>query len=649
MIEKNKLILLFILITVLMPSNSFGALNNSLISYYNFDADSFADSLGNYNYTNHGTVNITGILLDSRNYTGTEYIDSNANPAYSGITSNNTINIWVYRSTNTAEEHLISSQGTGINPLLTAFINNAFYTRFESSTTAKCNLDNYNLPIPRNVWNMITIVRNVTNISIYVNGTLNTTTACQNTTQFIISDQAVKTNIGRKSSAEGKYFKGRIDEIGIWNRSLSSGEVNELYNSGSGLAYPFSPSINITYPTSNNSNFIYNSNINFTINNNVSAMDKCWYGTNDNYNSTPVTCNGTLSNNLQIGSVYNITVYANDSSNNVVSQTVYNISVIMNLIVDAHNKTFNDDSNQVSTTFVGALIQANNDIEVIYINLSSRNTGKNCLIYDLQNNLLYNYTIVNISCQTNFSMMKGTIYRIVTSSDVNWKGGQTALAAAPVNATNVYFINGTYRIGTTWYNATQYFAIQNITSYVQLGDDYYNINSSRLLPDPAYYNSTLIGLCSTANANASYLNITATLYFNGTNVSQVTTNNSISNTEINVLNYSTDKMEGDTFILECSATNGINSTGLLNSTELTISAYIRHVLGTIKDKYAAPIANAIIMLIRQTDYMIYNTTSNASGDWQVAVPGGYNYSASAYNPSNITQGGTLRPSIEVPR
>ncbi|KAA3644794.1 MAG: hypothetical protein DWQ07_15420 [Chloroflexi bacterium] len=35
------------------------------------------------------------------------------------------------------------------------------------------------------------------------------------------------------------YHDGRIDELGFWKRLLTSDERNELYNSGSGLAYPF--------------------------------------------------------------------------------------------------------------------------------------------------------------------------------------------------------------------------------------------------------------------------------------------------------------------------------------------------------------------------------------------------------------------------
>lgn len=35
------------------------------------------------------------------------------------------------------------------------------------------------------------------------------------------------------------YFKGKLDEIGIWSKELSAAEVTSLYNGGAGLTYPF--------------------------------------------------------------------------------------------------------------------------------------------------------------------------------------------------------------------------------------------------------------------------------------------------------------------------------------------------------------------------------------------------------------------------
>lgn len=37
-----------------------------------------------------------------------------------------------------------------------------------------------------------------------------------------------------------QVYDGEIDELGIWNRALTDSEATYLYNSGSGLTYPFS-------------------------------------------------------------------------------------------------------------------------------------------------------------------------------------------------------------------------------------------------------------------------------------------------------------------------------------------------------------------------------------------------------------------------
>ena len=43
----------------------------------------------------------------------------------------------------------------------------------------------------------------------------------------------------------GSYqHTGSLDEVGVWTKTLNSSEITSLYNSGSGLAYPFSQSIN---------------------------------------------------------------------------------------------------------------------------------------------------------------------------------------------------------------------------------------------------------------------------------------------------------------------------------------------------------------------------------------------------------------------
>jgi hypothetical protein len=47
------------------------------------------------------------------------------------------------------------------------------------------------------------------------------------------------------SDGVSSYLDGVIDEVAIWTRALSSGEVASIYNSGNGLQYPFTIAYNL--------------------------------------------------------------------------------------------------------------------------------------------------------------------------------------------------------------------------------------------------------------------------------------------------------------------------------------------------------------------------------------------------------------------
>lgn len=73
----------------------------------------------------------------------------------------------------------------------------------------------------------------------YLNGTL-----LVNNSVGTINDRTAaqdEWNIGTINGfgAGDNYVSGILDEVGIWNRSLTPSEVTELWNNGSGLAYPF--------------------------------------------------------------------------------------------------------------------------------------------------------------------------------------------------------------------------------------------------------------------------------------------------------------------------------------------------------------------------------------------------------------------------
>lgn len=69
--------------------------------------------------------------------------------------------------------------------------------------------------------------------SLYINGTLQTTSVNDNT----LEPSCDSTKFGRNCASVENHFQGVIDEIGMWNRTLNSTEVDFLYNSGSARDY----------------------------------------------------------------------------------------------------------------------------------------------------------------------------------------------------------------------------------------------------------------------------------------------------------------------------------------------------------------------------------------------------------------------------
>lgn len=114
---------------------------------------------------------------------------------------------------------------------------NLFYFRIIGATeTINC----YTLfnPVPGE-WTMITGIYNGTNVSVYVNGTIDR--VCSNPGVYNVTQDLY---IG-SNHAETNNFNGTIDEVRIYNRSLSAAEILKLY----GLYDPYINNYTYTYST----------------------------------------------------------------------------------------------------------------------------------------------------------------------------------------------------------------------------------------------------------------------------------------------------------------------------------------------------------------------------------------------------------------
>jgi hypothetical protein len=279
-----------------------GSSNNN-VAYYKLDGTSgvVIDELGINNGTNNGaTRGVTGKINDAFYFDGTnDYVDLNGEL----ITEQQefTVNLWAKPnlSSDSNNNLLISQtadaagrQRVGIQQLgdvWRAITSQSDNTQIFAISTTTADTSGYQ---------MITITRNSTHINIYINGTKEANATWDGTD---ISNSNEMWIGSRSPTSSAKYWNGSLDEIGIWNRSLSDLEILNLYNGGSGL--PFGEgesniSISLNYPTNGSSvsgNITFNSilNASSTITNITNTTLFVWYDNGTIFTTQSETLNGT--------------------------------------------------------------------------------------------------------------------------------------------------------------------------------------------------------------------------------------------------------------------------------------------------------------------------------------------------------------------
>jgi hypothetical protein len=83
-------------------------------------------------------------------------------------------------------------------------------------------------PSSDTAWHMLTMTYDGTTIKIYLDGTLVTSV----TDTIVLSTQ--ETWIGNQKANSNREWYGQIDEVGFWNKALSTTEISNLYNNGNG-------------------------------------------------------------------------------------------------------------------------------------------------------------------------------------------------------------------------------------------------------------------------------------------------------------------------------------------------------------------------------------------------------------------------------
>lgn len=248
-------IFLFVAFTIIMSNIAVAGLTDSLLAYYGCDegTGNLIDSTGKYTLSQTGTVaNASGKIGSSRGvFSTSNYFNTSGFYNYRNDIDY-TFNFWLNTTNKAANpsHHLLNwNDGIGNNKYDNIVrVETPGGVRFYAHDSSVSGYATQG--VINNEWIMVTAIYNGTGdkkLRLYINGTF------QNITPTAVSDGSVGTKfyIGVQTAIAEAATTEKLDEIGVWNRTLTQEEITSLYNSGTGFAYPFYTAPTITNPTLN--------------------------------------------------------------------------------------------------------------------------------------------------------------------------------------------------------------------------------------------------------------------------------------------------------------------------------------------------------------------------------------------------------------
>lgn len=197
---------------------------DGLVSYYALEGGAFDDGVGNQGSVVNATLT-SGQIRDAYAFNGNgAYVAVNDSNSLD-FTGNFTLSAWI-KPAKATQGYVVEKQGA----YMLQFISGTNTTQGGIYIAGTWTALATSSAIPLNTWSHVVFTYNKSNAIIYINGVSSGTGS---------STSNIDTNnnplwIGAKNSTDRtRDFNGSIDEVGIWNRALTSTEVTQLYNYGS--------------------------------------------------------------------------------------------------------------------------------------------------------------------------------------------------------------------------------------------------------------------------------------------------------------------------------------------------------------------------------------------------------------------------------
>jgi len=448
-------------------------LNTNLISYYKLDevSGTVIDSVSRANGTNYGsTTNLEGKINKAYSFATNDYVQFSDTGLPTG-TDDSTVCAW-FNTTASGYDGIVTwGSYTGVGNMRAMILTN----------DNKLSMSNYGedckstTNVNTGSWFFGCTTVSGSDVQTYVNGVNENN--CSLTIGLVSSG-----NLRIGSSIAGtpsEFWKGYIDEVGIWERVLTTTEITQLYNSGTGITYgDYGPTVTAISPA-NDTTFTTTGNKDFT----------CYGSDRENFTDMEFYLNGALEQTNSSG--LNNTNYVFTES---LTDGVYNWTCI-GYDDEANTGTFTARTFTVDTTSPTIdLVSPNETFDYMYenftlqLNFTATDTNLDTCWYD------YNDTNNTMECSTgvlnssNFNYTKDVNNLTVYANDsvgntgsqlISW-GYKVFENNRTINSTSYQTQSETFKIDLTAnssltavtlnYNGTNYATTKSGTSYSKTFD-----------------------------------------------------------------------------------------------------------------------------------------------------------------------------------
>jgi hypothetical protein len=213
-----------------------------LVAYWKLDDLTWSDSVGSNDLTNNGSVTVgtPKVGAGSASFDATNYLSVTSTSFQTG-NIDFTLACWIYprsvsgikgilnkyESVTDQREYQLFTSGTSVQFVVSSQGVIGFNSNVATPTST----------ISLNTWYFVVAWHDATAQTINIQVDNGTTYSASHSGGVFVGTSPFQVGT---AVTDTFLWIGRIDEVALWKRLLTLSEISDLYNSGSGLSYPFS-------------------------------------------------------------------------------------------------------------------------------------------------------------------------------------------------------------------------------------------------------------------------------------------------------------------------------------------------------------------------------------------------------------------------